>query len=199
LLKGLDDRRPCADLALDMEARNDDIRGVRTVLVLESAANLGAEDLAEPPGYFPFPVVALASGSAAAHSSVSCFPFVEAIMISSCSLASRIRRSAMAWYFGSRSHPMNARPRRLHATPVVPLPEKGSRTISPGSVKSRTSASISQRGFWVGCSRLMPPPFEGPVQTAGRPPPFHFMRPETRGTWPMMTHSAPAAGRSPVI
>src|SRR5690606_3316090 len=75
LLKGLDDRRPCADLALDMKARNDDIRGVRTVLVLESAANLGAEDLAEPPGYFPFPIMALPSGSAATHSNVSCFAF----------------------------------------------------------------------------------------------------------------------------
>src|SRR5690606_25903671 len=134
-----------------------------------------------------------------AHRRASCLALVEAIPISSCSLVSRIRRAAMAWYFGSRSHPTKPRPRRLHATPVVPLPAKGSMTTSPGSVKSRTSASISQRGFCVGCSRLMPPPFAWPVQTAGRPPPFHFMRPETRGAWPMMTHSAPAAGRSPVI
>src|SRR5690606_14849075 len=86
-----------------------------------------------------------------AHRRASCLAFVKAIPIASSSLASRIRRSAMAWYFGSRSHPMNARPRRLHATPVVPLPAKGSRTTSPGSVKSRTSASISASGFWVWC------------------------------------------------
>src|SRR5690606_23648559 len=67
LLKGLDDRRPCADLAFNVEARDDDIWGVGAVLVLKPAANLGAEDFAQPPSHLPLPVVALPSGSAAAH------------------------------------------------------------------------------------------------------------------------------------
>src|SRR5512147_2319372 len=75
-----------------------------------------------------------------------------------CSLVAARRFTAIAWYFGSRSHPMNERPRRLQATPVVPLPAKGSRMVSPASVKSRTRASMRSRGFCVVWTRSSPAP-----------------------------------------
>ena len=40
-----------------------------------------------------------------------------------------MRRQAISKYSGSRSMPMKVRPRFMQATPVVPLPMKGSRMI----------------------------------------------------------------------
>lgn len=47
--------------------------------------------------------------------------------------ASSMRRHAMSKYLRSSSMPMNLRPRFMQATPVVPLPMKGSRTVSQGA------------------------------------------------------------------
>ena len=48
------------------------------------------------------------------------------------------------------SMPMNRRPSAMHASPVLPLPAKGSRTVSPSRLKISTSAAISPAGFCVG-------------------------------------------------
>src|SRR5690606_19415587 len=69
LLKGSEDGRALPGLALNVQwqALDDDVRGLRTIPVLEPAARLDAEDVAQPARDHTLPVVALASGSAAAH------------------------------------------------------------------------------------------------------------------------------------
>ena len=63
-----------------------------------------------------------------------------------------MRARAAFTYFSSRSMPTKARPRRLAAAPVVPLPVKGSRTISPGRLEASNTRWSRASGFWVGCS-----------------------------------------------
>src|SRR5690348_15318713 len=72
---------------------------------------------------------------------------------------SRRRFAATSQYFSSRSMRMALRPFSLAATPVVPLPAKGSRMVSPWSVKSRIKSTIRPRGFcvvWYRPSALCP-------------------------------------------
>jgi hypothetical protein len=45
---------------------------------------------------------------------------------------------------------MQENPSRMHASIVVPLPTKGSRTTPPGGVTSRTSHLINSSGLTVG-------------------------------------------------
>ena len=64
--------------------------------------------------------------------------------------------------------PMKRRPRRLATAPVVPVPQNGSSTRSPGREPESNTRASSASGFWVGCSFL---PFallsrSSPVQSA---------------------------------
>ena len=63
-----------------------------------------------------------------------------------------MRSQAMSKYFGSISIPMNFLPRFMQATPVVPLPMKGSRIAPPRSVAHATSGIRILGGFSCGCS-----------------------------------------------
>ena len=53
-------------------------------------------------------------------------------------------------YFDSISTPMNFRPRLAQATPVVPLPMKGSRIVPFGCEARSQSHVIKRIGFGVG-------------------------------------------------
>src|SRR5665648_360042 len=68
-----------------------------------------------------------------------------------CADAASILRRAISMYSASRSIPMNSRPSITQATPVVPLPMKGSSTTSPGLATRRTSQRINWTGLQVGC------------------------------------------------
>lgn len=67
-----------------------------------------------------------------------------------CAWAAAMRLQAMSKYLGSISMPMNLRPRFAQATPVVPEPMKGSRTVSPSHDARLTSHIITQ-------NNVMPP------------------------------------------
>ena len=62
-----------------------------------------------------------------------------------------MRRTATFRWDLSSSIPVKDLPVRAHATPVVPLPMKGSSTESPGLVEARMHLSSSAIGFCVGC------------------------------------------------
>jgi len=47
--------------------------------------------------------------------------------------------------------PTNCRPNRAQATPVVPLPQNGSSTKSPGRDAARITRSSNASGLCVGC------------------------------------------------
>ena len=58
---------------------------------------------------------------------------------------------------GSRSMPIQRRPRRLATAPVVPVPKNGSSTTSPGLVAARITRWSSASGFCVGWPFLPAP------------------------------------------
>src|SRR5690606_1735160 len=57
------------------------------------------------------------------------------------SSSARMRRRERSTYSASASMPMKRRPSATAATPVVPEPQKGSRTIAPGSEEQRMMRS----------------------------------------------------------
>jgi hypothetical protein len=65
--------------------------------------------------------------------------------------SSSILFAATAKYCSSRSKPTKRLPNRAQATPVVPLPQNGSRIKSPGLVEAVSTLSNSASGFCVGC------------------------------------------------
>src|SRR3990167_3387515 len=56
-----------------------------------------------------------------------------------------IRLTAMSKYFSSFSMPMNRRPRRTHATPVVPLPMNGSHVPRTGGSYDAPNREIERK------------------------------------------------------
>src|SRR6185437_9011817 len=62
--------------------------------------------------------------------------------------------AAISQYFSSISIPMARRPKSFAALRVVPLPMKGSRTVSPGSVHVRTWPRAIDEGIRAGCPLL---------------------------------------------
>ena len=58
--------------------------------------------------------------------------------------------SAADTYVCSRSMPMKCRPSLRATAPVVPVPKKGSSTMSPGLVVALRMRNSSASGFWVG-------------------------------------------------
>jgi hypothetical protein len=70
--------------------------------------------------------------------------------------AASMRRQAMSKYLGSISMPMNERPSLAHATPVVPLPRNGSRTVSPSSVHVVMWSDAKLCGIGAGCPAVSP-------------------------------------------
>ena len=67
-------------------------------------------------------------------------------------IAFSMRSFAMLKYLSSSSMPMKLRPVFTQATPVVPLPINGSRTMSPAFEEFVTNVSIIESGFSVTCS-----------------------------------------------
>src|SRR5438128_9723555 len=61
------------------------------------------------------------------------------------------RRLATSRLSTSFSIPMKRKPSSLAATPVLPLPMKGSSTTPPGGMTSRQSQRMRSTGFTVGC------------------------------------------------
>ena len=59
----------------------------------------------------------------------------------------------MSKYLRSRSMPTNCKPIRAQATPVVPLPMKGSHTVRASGAKFRHH-SMTRSGFCEGCPTL---------------------------------------------
>jgi len=64
--------------------------------------------------------------------------------------AAPILRPANSAYSRSISIPTKKRPSSLAATPVVPDPQKGSKTSSPSLVEANMARRRRRRGFWVG-------------------------------------------------
>jgi hypothetical protein len=64
--------------------------------------------------------------------------------------AAPILRAANPAYSRSFSAPTKNRPSSLAATPVVPDPQKGSKSRSPSALEARTERRTRRRGFWVG-------------------------------------------------
>ena len=62
--------------------------------------------------------------------------------------------------------PMKRRPSRLATAPVVPVPKKGSSTMSPGFVEASSTRCSNASGFCVGCALRPPSSFRrsGPEQ-----------------------------------
>lgn len=69
---------------------------------------------------------------------------------SGCLYASSMRLHAMSKYFRSISTPMNLRPSLAQATPVVPLPMKGSRTMAFGGDAFSTNHLHARIGLGQG-------------------------------------------------
>lgn len=88
--------------------------------------------------------------------------FVSIIIVSyivnseSCPLASVLLSlsQAILCHFGLISNPIKFRPKFLQATAVVPLPIKGSRTMSPTSLLLIIKFCMICNGFIVGCSNF---------------------------------------------
>ena len=72
--------------------------------------------------------------------------------------------------------PMKRRPRRLATAPVVPVPQNGSSTRSPGRELARMTRASSASGFWVGCSFL-------PSRPLSRSSPVHSGMVQSERTW----------------
>ena len=61
-----------------------------------------------------------------------------------------MRRCASSQYSSSNSAPTKNRPSSFAPTPLVPDPQKGSKTKSPSRVEATSARLMSRKGFWVG-------------------------------------------------
>src|SRR5918995_3101938 len=61
-----------------------------------------------------------------------------------------ILRPASSAYSSSFSAPTKKQPSSLEATPLVPDPQKGSKTRSPSLVEATMARRTRRKGFWVG-------------------------------------------------
>src|SRR6267378_3410121 len=75
----------------------------------------------------------------------------QATEISSCTKLEQRRRRERVRNSALSSQPAALRPKRKAASNVVPLPAKGSRTMSPSLVEARRMRSSRATGFCVGC------------------------------------------------